>query len=234
MADEGVHVFRLALPALRIVPDPSGESGDLRQGLATLLSMVAVLDDLPPTFTTREAREHGWHSRDLYQLRDSGQVYELSRGVFRKADAPVPSWPDLLAVATRVPKGVVCCVSALVVHDLTDELPVAVQVAVRRTQRPPRISYPPTDVFRFDDETFELGLSSVEAAPSEPVRIYSAERTVIDLMRLRGTLGESLALGSLKRYLRRRQARPGELLSMARSLKVLGPVRMALDVASAE
>jgi hypothetical protein len=202
--------------------------------LATLLSMVLALDDLPPTFMRHTARQLGWHPRDLYQLRDSGQVYELSRGVFRRADAPVPSWPDLLAVGTRVPKGIICCVSALVVHDLTDELPRAVQVAVRRTQRPPRISHPPTEVFRFNDETFELGLSSVEAAPSESVRIYSAERTVIDLMRLRQRLGESLALGALKRYLRRRQARPGELLSIARLLNVLGPVRMALDVASAE
>lgn len=202
--------------------------------LATLLSMVLALDDLPPTFTTRTARELGWHPRDLYQLRDSGQVYELSRGVFRRADAPVPSWPDLLAVATRAPKAIVCCVSALVVHDLTDELPRAVQIAVRRIQRPPQIGHPPTEVFRFDDGTFELGLSSVEAAPNEPVRIYSAERTVVDLMRLRRRLGESLALGALKRYLRRRQARPGELLRMARLLNVLGPVRMALDVASAE
>jgi predicted transcriptional regulator of viral defense system len=202
--------------------------------LATLLSMLPTLDDLPPTFTTHAARHLGWHPRDLYLLRDSGQVYELSRGVFRRADAPAPTWPDLLAVGTRVPRGIVCCVSALAVHDLTDEIPGAVQVAVARTQRPPQIDYPPTEVFRFDDKTFDLGLSSVEAAPGESVRIYSAERTVIDLMRLRRRLGEALALGALRRYLRRRHARPGELLSVARSLNVLGPVRMALDVASAE
>lgn len=196
--------------------------------------MSPTLDDLPPTFTTHVARHLGWHPRDLYLLRDSGQVYELSRGVFRRADAPVPTWPDLLAVGTRVPRGVVCCVSALAVHDLTDEIPGAVQIAVARTRRPPRIDYPPTEVFRFDDETFELGLASVDAAPGEPVRIYSAERTVIDLMRLRRRLGEPLALGALRRYLRRRQARPGELLSIARVLNVLGPVRTALDVASAE
>lgn len=202
--------------------------------LATLLSMSPVLDDLPATFTTHGARDLGWHPRDLYQLRDSGQVHELSRGVFRRADAPAPSWPDLLAIGARVPRGIVCCVSALVVHDLTDEIPDAVQFAVARNQRPPRIDYPPTEVFRFDDETFELGLSSVEAAPGESVRIYSAERTVIDLMRLRQRLGEQLALGALRRYLRRRQPRPGELLNMARSLNVLGPVRLALDVATAE
>jgi hypothetical protein len=202
--------------------------------LATLLSMRPVLDHVPPTFTTRTARDLGWHPRDLYRLRDDGQVYELSRGVFRKADAPAPTWPDLLAVGTRVPSGIICCVSALVVHELTDEIPVAVQVAVARSRRPPRIDYPPTEVFRFSDDTFDLGLSSVDAAPVEPVRIYGAERTVIDVMRLRGRLGEAVALGALRRYLRRRQARPGVLLDMARRLKVLGPVRAAIDVATAE
>jgi hypothetical protein len=123
-------------------------------------------------------------------------------------------------------------VSALAVHDLTDGLPTAVQVAVARTQRPPRIDYPPVEVFRFAAEAVELGLLSVEAAPGEPVRIYSAERTVIDLMRLRRRLGEPLALGALRRYLHRRNARPGDLLSMARSLNILGPVRMAVDMAS--
>lgn len=40
------------------------------------------------------------------------------------------SEPDALGVAYRAPVAIVCCVSALVVHDLTDEIPKAVQVAV--------------------------------------------------------------------------------------------------------
>lgn len=167
-------------------------------------------------------------------MRDERELVELSRGVFRRADDPTPDWPDLLAVAYRFPASIVCCVSALVVHDLTDEIPCTVQIAVPRAQRPPRIDYPPTQVFRFDPGTFELGLSSVEAAPGEPVRVYGAERAIVDLMRLRHRLGESLALGALNRYLRRRRTRPNELLSLARELNVFGPVRAALDVASAQ
>lgn len=167
-------------------------------------------------------------------MRDAGELVELSRGVFRQAEAPAPSLPDLLAVAHRVPTGIVCCVSALAVYDLTDEIPSAVQIAIPRRQRPPRIDHPPTEVFRFAVATFELGLTSVEAAPGENVRVYSAERAVVDLMRLRHRLGEPLALGALRRYLRRRNARPGELLSLARALDVLGPVRTAVDVVSAE
>jgi predicted transcriptional regulator of viral defense system len=158
---------------------------------------------------------------------------ELSRGVFRRVDASLASYPDLLAVAYRAPRAIVCCVSAAAVHDLTDDLPAAVQIAVPSRDRPPRITYPPTQVFRFDAPTFELGLSSVDAADGEPVRIYDPVRTVIDLMRLRHRLGEPLAHASLHRYLRRSDAAPAQLLHIASTLGVYGPVQRALDVASA-
>lgn len=196
--------------------------------------MATSAGDLPGTFTTRVARVRGVHPRDLYRWRDDGVIIELSRGVFRRADAPAATYPDFLAVAYRAPRAVICCVSAAAAHDLTDELPGVVQLAVPNRDRPPRIAYPPTEVFRFDSETFQLGLSAIEAAPGEPVRIYEPARTVVDLMRLRHRLGEPLAHAALHRYLRRRDARPAELLRTAARLDVLGPMRTALDVASAQ
>jgi hypothetical protein len=88
-------------------------------------------------------------------------------------------------------------------------------------------------VFRFDVRTFDLGLSTVEAAPGEHVRIYDPARTVVDLMRLRNRLGDLVAHTALRRYLRRSDAQPGLLLRLATTLDVLGPMRLALDVASA-
>jgi predicted transcriptional regulator of viral defense system len=196
------------------------------------MSML-MRQELPATFTTRQARAAGVHPRDLYAWRDDGEIIELSRGVFRHADAPPASYPDLLAVARRAPRAVVCCVSAASVHDLTDEIPPTVQIAVPTPDRPPRIDYPPTEVLRFTPATFELGLSSIEAAPGEAVRTYGAARTVVDLMRLRHRFGEPLAHAVLHRYLGRTGARPGELLPLARQLDVYGPLRHALDVVMA-
>lgn len=192
------------------------------------------LASLPATFTTSTALGRGVHPRQLYRWRDDGHVVELSRGVFRQADAPPASFPDLLAVALRSAIAIVCCRTAAAIHDLSDEIASSVQIAVPTSHRPPRIAYPPTEVFRFDAANFELGLSRVEAAPDEWVRIYDPARTVIDLMRLRGRFGEPLALAALQRYLRRRDARPPQLLAMAARLDVFGPVRRALDVAMAQ
>ncbi|MCE5289826.1 MAG: hypothetical protein LLG14_11365, partial [Nocardiaceae bacterium] len=133
----------------------------------------------------------------------------------------------------RVSRGIVCCLSAAAVHDLTDELVAAVHIAVPKGGSVPKIDYPPTIVFQFEPRAFELGLSSFEAAPDEPVRIYDPTRTVVDLMRLRHRFGEPLAYSALRRYLGRKDARPAQLLSYAETLGVFGPMRVALDVATA-
>lgn len=186
--------------------------------------------DLPSTFTTREATERGVHPRDLYRWRDDGDVIELSRGVFRRADAPAASRPDELAVARRAPHAIVCCVNAAAIHDLTDEIPRAVQIAVALGSTPPRIDYPPVQVFRFKPATFELGLSSFEAAPDELVRIYDQARTVVDLIRLRHRFGEPVAYTALNRYLSKPDGQRRPLLTYATQLGAERAVRAALDV----
>jgi hypothetical protein len=195
--------------------------------------MKELAESLPPTFTTVTSRVHGVHPRDLYAWRDAGLIVELSRGVFRRADAPPASYPDLIAVAHRAPRAIVCCLSAAVIHDLTDEMPASVQFAVPRRSHSPTITYPPVSVFRFDESTFELGLASFEAGPGEHVRIYDAARTVVDLMRFRKRLGEPIAHVALHRYLSTHGARPAMLLDYAEALGTFGPMRAALDIASA-
>lgn len=184
---------------------------------------------LPATFTTGRAERAGLWRRDLYSLRDAGVVNEISRGVFRKADAPETAHLDLLAVAHRAPLAVVCLISALAVHELTDEIPAVVQVAVPRGTHRSRIVYPPTEVSEFDARTFDLGLQEREVAPGERVRIYGAARSVADVMRMRRRIGDPVALRALRLLVERRAGDPAELLSYARALDVEGPVRQAVE-----
>jgi hypothetical protein len=170
------------------------------------------------------------HSRDLYRWRDDGDVIELSRGVFRRADAPAAARPDELAVARRAPHAIVCCLNAAAIHDLTDEIPRAVQIAVALGSTPPRIDYPPVQIFRFKPATFELGLTSFEAAPGESVRIYDQARTVVDLIRLRHRFGEPIAYTALNRYLNKPDGQRRPLLTYASKLGAERAVRVALDV----
>lgn len=173
--------------------------------------------------------ESGARWEDLYQLRDSGELIELSRGVFRVADAPATAHLDLVAVCRRAPEGTICLNSAATFWDLSDEMPDAVHLAIARGRHRPRIAYPPTRIHVFAAATFSLGRTMEKIESGETIAISSPERTVVDLMRLRSRVGRDLALGALRRYLQGSDAKPGELLALARRLRVGSVMAEAME-----
>lgn len=107
---------------------------------------------------------------------------------------------------------------------------LAVHLAVPRGAHRPSIAYPPTVVAQYAAETFRLGAELFEAAPGETVPVYSAARCVVDAMRHRHRLGESLALSALGRYLRTGgRNRVVELQQIADELGALSAIRPAVE-----
>jgi predicted transcriptional regulator of viral defense system len=186
--------------------------------------------ELTATFTAAQARHAALSSRDLAYMVREGRVFELSRGVYRDADAPESAHLDLLAVHLRAPIAVVCGESALALHELIDDIPPAVHIAVPRGARRPSISYPPVVIAQYAPATFDLDIEQFEAAAGETVRLYSAARSVVDAMRHRSRLGESLALSALGRYLRGHgQQGASEIQRVARELGALSVVRPSVE-----
>jgi predicted transcriptional regulator of viral defense system len=185
---------------------------------------------LPPTFTTAQARQAGLSSRDLAALVSDDAVDELTRGVYRRTDAPETAHADLLAVHTRAPHAVICGESALALHELIDDIPTAVHIAVPRGTRRPAISYPPIVVAQYAAKNFDLNIEEYEAAAGEFVPVYDAARSVVDAMRHRHRIGETLALAALGRYLR--ASGPdgvSDLQHIARELNALSLIRPAVE-----
>ncbi|WP_204018867.1 type IV toxin-antitoxin system AbiEi family antitoxin domain-containing protein [Sphaerimonospora thailandensis] len=185
---------------------------------------------LPPTFTAGQARLAALFSRDLASLVADGGIYELSRGVYRQASAPETAHLDILAVYIRASHAVVCEESALAIHELIDDIPSAVHIAVPRGRHRPSISYPPVVVAQYSPATFTLGIEWFEAAPGETVPLYGPARSVVDAMRHRHRIGETLALSALGRYVRRATPEQiGELQRVARKLGALTVIRPAVE-----
>ena len=81
---------------------------------------------------TREALQFGIHAEVLYRMRDQGILECVTRGVYRLADENELGSPDLVAAATRAPRGVICMISALSFHNITTQIPHAVDIALVR------------------------------------------------------------------------------------------------------
>jgi hypothetical protein len=83
---------------------------------------VTIFENRGGILRTAQALKAGIHPKTLYAMRDSGVLEMISRGVFRLSDSPPLSNPDLVTVATRVPSGVICLISALAFYEITTQI----------------------------------------------------------------------------------------------------------------
>jgi len=84
---------------------------------------VAIFKERGGILRTSQALCAGVHPTTFYAMRDTGVLEVVSRGVYRLASEPPLGNPDLVAVAARVPSGVICLISALAFHGLTTQIP---------------------------------------------------------------------------------------------------------------
>ena len=142
---------------------------------------------------TAQALRAGIHPGTLYAMRDSGALEVVSRGVYRLAGSSPLGNPDLVTVATRIPGGVVCLVSALAFHELTTQIPHEVHVALPRGTEEPRLAHPPIKTYRFTGGAFTEGVETHEL-DGVSVRIYSPEKTLADCFKFRNKIGLDTAV----------------------------------------
>ena len=188
----------------------------------------SALEQLPTTFTYTQALNAGLTHHRLYSLRDTGQLEQVGRGLYRKADAELTDL-DLLEVAKRAPEATLCLLSALARHDLTDAIPARHDIALPRDKWHPQLS----GVIRwhsFDPATFDMGRTTVPVDDTTTIGLYSAPRTIVDTYRLRNTAGSDVANEALRRWLAG-GGQPAQLIAVARAFPRAMPTLLhALEV----
>jgi predicted transcriptional regulator of viral defense system len=175
-----------------------------------------------------EAIQAGISRKTLYAMLEAGVVERLSRGVYRLTSLPSLETPDLVAAAARIPNGVICLISALAYHELTTQIPHAVDVAIEQGKRPPRVEYPPVNIFYFSGAAFTDGIETKKMGGVD-VHIYSAEKSIADLFKYRNKLGLDTALEALRSWQKKRSSKPDTLLDYARICRVEKIVRPYLE-----
>jgi predicted transcriptional regulator of viral defense system len=175
---------------------------------------IQAFRDNGGTLRTRDLIDLGVHTDALYALRDSGQIVELGRGLYRLADIDEAEHPDLAVIAARAPSAAICLISALSYHEITTQIPSSVHLAVPRgSYHGIRLSIPIT-VYRFDARSFDEGLET-HLVGGMPLKIFGAARTVVDCFKFRNKLGLDVALEALRLARQRKRVQNRELLRYA-------------------
>ncbi|WP_299070210.1 AbiEi antitoxin N-terminal domain-containing protein [Accumulibacter sp.] len=157
-----------------------------------------------------------------------GLLERIGRGLYGLPGREVSAHGLLAEVARRVPKGVVCLLSALRFHGLTTQAPFEVWLAIENKALAPKLDYPPLRIVRFSGKAFTEGVEE-HVVDSVTIRITGVAKTVADCFKYRNKIGLDVALEALREAWHERRMSSDDIWRYAKVCRVANVMRPYLD-----
>lgn len=170
----------------------------------------------------------GFNKMALQESVKEGYVNKLARGIYVSPDGITLPYPDFAAVAIKVPKGVICLLSALAYYKLTDEIPKRIDIAIPINTHANNINYPPVNFYHFSKKSWEAGLEKINMG-NRSIKIYSVPKTIADCFKFRNKIGIDTARMALRIALREQKTDPKEILGYSKICRVNNIVKPVIE-----
>jgi predicted transcriptional regulator of viral defense system len=173
-------------------------------------------------FHPRDLEALGITYAQLRRLVETGTVEHVAHGLYRLRDVEATEHYSLAAACARVPRSIVCLLSALKVHGIGTRLSRDVWLAIPHKARPPRAGGVRIRIVRFTGASWTYGIQDT-AFEGVPARVTNPARTIVDCFRFERLVGRETAMEALREGLRSRTVTPDALI---RTLEVLPSRRL--------
>ena len=145
----------------------------------------------------RDVTQQGLPTIALTRLVQAGKLERVARGLYGLPGAEISEHRSLAEVSARVPRAVVCLLSALRVHEIGTQAPFEVWIAIPQHMVTPRLDQPAIRVVRMADVALAEGVERLHIDGVE-VPVFNAARTVVDCFRFRNKIGLDVVLEALR------------------------------------
>lgn len=164
----------------------------------------------------------------LVRLCRRGLLERIGRGLYRLPDAEISEDHTLAELGKRIPRGVVCLLSALRFHGLTTQAPFDIWIAIGSKDRLPRVKGWQVRFFRFSGASLEYGVQE-RVIEGVKVKVFTPAKTVADCFKFRSKVGQEVAIEALRDCIGDRRATVKELWAAAKVCRVTSIMRPYLE-----
>jgi len=164
----------------------------------------------------------------LPRLVRKGVLRKLGRGLYAATSYRVTEHASLVEAAHKVPKGVVCLLSALQLHKFTTQAPNQVWMAIDVKAWCPRVTSPPLRFVRMSGPALRFGAKEYSVRGAT-LRVYNPAKTVADCFKFRNKIGIDVALEALRESRRVKKVSMDDLWAAAKVCRVANVMRPYLE-----
>ncbi len=177
---------------------------------------------------SRELDRAGIQRVVLARMLKRGLIKRVGRGLYVAPDFKPTARHSLAEAGKRYPRGVICLLTALQLHNLTTQAPFEVWMAVERKAWRPVADRPAMRFAHFGGKSYSEGVESYRIEGVE-VKVYNPAKTVADCFKYRHKIGLDIALEALRDCLAQHKCPIDELWKYAKICRVQNVMRPYLE-----
>jgi predicted transcriptional regulator of viral defense system len=180
------------------------------------------------TIRTREVVALGIHPEYLRRLVEKGTLLKSGRGMYTYIDAELSENHSLAVASHRVPRGIICLLSALQFHGIGTQSPFEIWLAIDVNSRTPNVESLPLQMVYMSGLALTTGIEN-HTIEGIPVQIFNPAKTVVDCFKYRHKIGLDVALESLRDVWESRRCSMDELWEYAKICRMSRVMRPYLE-----
>ncbi len=158
---------------------------------------VLALAKKRPLLRARDLAQQALPTVVLSRLVSAGKLERMARGVYSLPGRKLSEHRSMAEVALRVPRGVVCLLSALRVHGIGTQAPFGVWLAIPHHTAVPRLDQPALRIIQMSGPALTEGIERM-TVDGVKVPVFNAAKTVADCFKYRNKIGLDVALEALR------------------------------------
>jgi predicted transcriptional regulator of viral defense system len=191
-------------------------------------SSILQLAQTHPLLRARDVTKLGLPTVVLSRLVAAGQLERVARGVYALPGRRMSEHRSLAEAAVRVPRGVVCLLSALQLHGIGTQAPFEVWLALQQGMSAPRLLQPQLHLVRMSGDALTQGVTHIPVDGVQ-VAVFNPAKTVADCFKFRNKIGLDVALEALRDGWRQSKVTMDELFTYAAVNRVANVMRPYLE-----
>lgn len=187
--------------------------------------VLKIMKNNKGIITSSQLESYGIPRVYLSKMVEKNIIERIERGIYVTKDY---EYDEYYLFQLKYPKTVFSYNTALYFYEMTERTPIKMDVSISKNYNPHRFK-DIVNVYRINDELFELGIVYKKSPQGMKVRTYNLERTICDIIKDKDSIDIEIRNKAIKKAIKSKEFNASKMFEYAKKMNIYDKVKNYME-----
>ena len=187
--------------------------------------ILKIMKNNKGIITSSQIENYGIPRVYLSKMVEKNIIERIERGIYVTKDY---EYDEYYLFQLKYPKTVFSYNTALYFYEMTERTPIKMDVSISKNYNPHRFK-DIVNVYRINDELFDLGIVEKKSPQGMKVRTYNLERTICDIIKDKDNIDIEIRNKAIKKAIKSKEFNASKMFEYAKKMNIYDKVKNYME-----